>query len=61
MTAGAVLSITAVKAQKKINTDSLFKEAVKTEAWEPVPAKVTPGKTILKRHRMQLFFFRDKT
>lgn len=44
MTAGTILSVTALKAQKKFNPDSLFKEAAKTEVWEPVPEKVTPGK-----------------
>lgn len=45
MTAGAVICITPVKAQQQLNTDSLFKEAARTEVWEPVPAKVTPGKS----------------
>lgn len=31
-------------AQRKINQDSLVKEAAKTEIWEPVPKLVTPGK-----------------
>ncbi len=35
----------SVQAQKKINQDSLVKEAAKTEYWEPVPKLVTPGKT----------------
>ncbi|MCX8473765.1 MAG: DUF1080 domain-containing protein [Sediminibacterium sp.] len=29
--------------QKKINIDSLVKEASKTEEWNPVPEKITPG------------------
>lgn len=60
MTAGAVLSITAVKAQKKINTDSLFKEAAKTEAWEPIPEKVTPGKTSSEAPSDALVLFQGK-
>lgn len=38
---GAVM----VQAQKKLNQDSLVKEAAKTELWEPVPPIVTPGVT----------------
>jgi hypothetical protein len=34
----------SVSAQKKINQDSLVKEAAKTELWEPVPALVSTGK-----------------
>lgn len=43
----AALAITcsSVMAQKKINLDSLVKEAAKTELWEPVPKLVTAGKT----------------
>jgi len=42
----ALLVVTgSVQAQKKINQDSLVKEAAKTEYWEPVPKLVTPGKT----------------
>lgn len=36
---------TTVLAQEKPNMDSLFKQAGKTEQWEPVPAMVSPGKT----------------
>ncbi len=32
-------------AQKKINIDSLQREAAKTEFYAPVPSIVTPGKT----------------
>ncbi len=41
----AILLAGTAMAQKKINQDSLFKEAAKTEVWEPVPAMVAPGKT----------------
>lgn len=42
----AALAITVITmAQRKINMDSLVKEAAKTEFWEPVPKLVTPGKT----------------
>ncbi len=40
----AILLAGTAMAQKKINQDSLFKEAAKTELWEPVPAMVAPGK-----------------
>lgn len=33
--------VTLINAQKKINQDSLVKESVKTELWEPVPAMVS--------------------
>jgi hypothetical protein len=42
----ATLTITVVAmAQRKMNMDSLVKEAAKTEFWEPVPKLVTAGKT----------------
>jgi len=41
----AIILTGTVMAQKKINQDSLVKEAAKTEFWEPVPKLVTPGKT----------------
>ena len=40
-----ILSLTTLQAQTR-NIDSLVKESKKTEVWEPVPVKVTPGKII---------------
>ncbi|HJV20993.1 MAG TPA: DUF1080 domain-containing protein [Sediminibacterium sp.] len=45
MAAGAVICILPAKAQQQLNTDSLFREAARTEVWEPVPSKITPGKS----------------
>ena len=36
--------VSLVSAQKKLNQDSLVKEAAKTELWEPVPAMVSTQK-----------------
>lgn len=44
LSASALVITCSVQAQKKINQDSLVKEAAKTEYWEPVPKLVTPGK-----------------
>lgn len=44
LSAAVVLAGTCI-AQKKVNQDSLVKEAAKTEFWEPLPVLVTPGKT----------------
>ncbi len=41
----AIAFVFTTNAQNKVNQDSLFKEAAKTEFWEPVPKMVTPGKT----------------
>ena len=41
----AVILAGASIAQKRMNQDSLVREAAKTELWEPVPTLVTPGKT----------------
>lgn len=43
ITTATFIFITALSAQQS-RQDSLFKEAAKTELWEPVPAMVTPGK-----------------
>lgn len=45
-TALGATMVLVVQAQPKLNMDSLVKMAAKTEVWEPVPAKVTPGKTV---------------
>jgi len=44
LSAALAITVTAM-AQRKINMDSLVKEAAKTEFWEPVPKLVTAGKT----------------
>ncbi len=44
LSAGLAMTVT-VMAQRKMNMDSLVKEAAKTEFWEPVPKLVTAGKT----------------
>lgn len=44
LSAAIAITVTAM-AQRKINMDSLVKEAAKTEFWEPVPKLVTAGKT----------------
>lgn len=42
----AIMALGITQAQNRnINMDSLVKLSSKTEVWEPVPAKVTPGKT----------------
>jgi hypothetical protein len=43
--AAALLITGSVMAQRRLNQDSLVKEAAKTEVWEPVPKMVTPGKS----------------
>lgn len=44
-TAAVLFGLTSF-AQRRPNQDSLVKEAAKTELWEPVPAMVTPGRTV---------------
>lgn len=39
-----VLCASGAMAQRKLNQDSLVREAAKTEYWEPVPRMVTPGR-----------------
>ena len=41
----AFYMVNSLIAQKPANSDSLAKEAAKSEIWEPVPPMVTPGKT----------------
>lgn len=41
-----LLICTVLLADAQQNMDSLAKEAAKTEVWEPVPAVVTPAKTV---------------